>query len=216
MALVLDIETVGQSIEEIPERALDYLFRGLERDRPEPEELEGRRQDLISRFGLDPTTGRVIVIGLVDTEKEAEHVFSADEERELLASFWEWLSANEPECYVSFNGKRFDVPYLNVRSAIHGLSPRVVIPSAPLTTRPHFDVREALEGNDRRRRGSLDYFCAVFGVPSPKSEMDGAAVGQAYEEGRLDEIVRYCLRDCRATAAIYEKLAPFYSNPLRM
>ena len=51
MALVLDIETVGQSIDAVPERALDYLFRGLERDSPEPEELEKRREDLVSRFG---------------------------------------------------------------------------------------------------------------------------------------------------------------------
>ena len=76
MALVLDIETVGQSIDAVPERALDYLFRGLERDSPEPEELEKRREDLVSRFGLDPTTGRVIVIGLVDTDKAKPSMFS--------------------------------------------------------------------------------------------------------------------------------------------
>ncbi len=104
MALVLDIETVGQSIDAVPERALDYLFRGLERDSSEPEELEKRREDLVSRFGLDPTTGRVIVIGLVDTDKEAEHVFWEGDERALLKSFWDWLSANEPERYVTFNG----------------------------------------------------------------------------------------------------------------
>jgi len=40
--------------------------------------------------------------------------------------------------------------------------------------------------------------------------MDGAGVGAAYAEGRLDEIVQYCLKDCRATSAIYERLAPFY------
>ena len=60
MAIVVDIETVGQSVEEIPERALDYLFRGLERDAPDPEELERRRKDLLSRLGLDPTTGRIV------------------------------------------------------------------------------------------------------------------------------------------------------------
>ncbi len=111
---------------------------------------------------------------------------------------------------MTFNGKRFDIPFLNVRSAIHGLTPSKVIPADPLTTRPHFDVREVFEGNDRRRRGSLDYFTAIFAVPSPKSKMDGAKVNDAYAEGRLDDIVQYCLEDCRATAAIYERLAPLY------
>jgi predicted PolB exonuclease-like 3'-5' exonuclease len=40
--------------------------------------------------------------------------------------------------------------------------------------------------------------------------MDGAKVNDAYAEGRLDDIVQYCLEDCRATAAIYERLAPLY------
>ncbi len=209
-SLVLDIETVGQSVEEIPVRALEYLFKNLEREVTDPEDLERRREDMISRFGLDPTTGRVIVIGVVDVETRAETTFADDAETELLSKFWDWLAANGHERYVTFNGKRFDIPFVNVRSAIHGLTPRVVIPADPLTTRPHFDVREVFEGNDRRRRGSLDFFTAIFGVPSPKSKMDGAKVADAYAEGRLDEIARYCLEDCRATAAIYERLAPFY------
>ncbi len=209
-ALVLDIETISQSVEEIPDRALEYLFKSLARDQPDEEELERRREDMISRFGLDPTTGRVIVIGLLDVETRAETVFSDESEVELLAKFWAWLRANEHERYVTFNGKRFDIPFLNVRSAIHGLTPSKVIPADPLTTRPHFDVREVFEGNERRRRGSLDFFTAVFAVPSPKSKMDGAQVNDAYAEGRLDDIVQYCLEDCRATAAIYERLAPLY------
>lgn len=210
-ALVLDIETVSRSVEDIPERALEYLFKSLTRDQPDEEEVEKRREDMISRFGLDPTTGRVIVIGVLDVGTRAETVFADDSEKELLSKFWDWLAANEREPYVTFNGKRFDIPFLNVRSAIHGLAPSKVIPADPLTTHPHFDVREVFEGNDRRRRGSLDYFTAIFGIPSPKSKMDGAQVNDAYAEGRLDDIVQYCLEDCRATAAIYERLAPFYS-----
>jgi len=210
-ALVLDIETVSQSVEEVPDRALEYLFKSLERDRPDEEELKRRREEMISRFGLDPTTGRVIVIGLLDLGTRAETVFSDDSEKELLSKFWDWLAANEHEPYVTFNGKRFDIPFLNIRSAIHGLTPSKAIPADPLTTRPHFDVREVFEGSDRRRRGSLDYFTAIFGVPSPKSKMDGTQVNDVYAEGRLDDIVQYCLEDCRATAAIYERLAPLYT-----
>ncbi len=207
MAIVLDIETIGQPAEEIPERALEYLFRGLERDAPDPVELERRREDLLSRLGLDPTTGRVVCIGVMDTETDFERTFSDADERELLLSFWQWLSTARPSLFVSFNGRRFDVPYLNIRSAIHGIEPAFPI---PLGWSAHFDVREALEGDDKRRRGSLDYFCAVFGVPSPKIEMDGSLVAQAYAEGRITDIERYCLADCRATLALYRRLKVFY------
>ena len=73
-------------------------------------------------------------------------------------------------------------------------------------------MREALEGDDRRRRGSLDYFCAIFGVPSPKTEMDGERVAQVFEEGRIEDIERYCLSDCRATLALYRRLKPFFRS----
>ena len=209
MPIVLDIETIGRPVEEIPERALEYLYRALERDAPDPVELERRREDLLSRLGLDPTTGRVVCIGVIDSETSYERTFSHVEEKELLQSFWHWLDGARPTLFVSFNGRRFDVPYLNIRSAIHGIVPAYPI---PLGSASHFDVREALEGDDKRRRGSLDYFCAIFDVPSPKIEMDGSLVEQTYAEGRMADIERYCLADCRATLALYRRLRPFYAS----
>jgi DNA polymerase elongation subunit (family B) len=128
-ALVLDIETVGQSVDELPKRALDYLFKNLERDAADAEDVERRREDMVARFGLDPTTGRVIVIGLLDVETGSATVFDDDEEKELLSKFWEWLATHEHERYVTFNGKRFDIPFMNIRSALHELAPLVVIPA---------------------------------------------------------------------------------------
>jgi DNA polymerase elongation subunit (family B) len=207
MAIVLDIETVGQKPEEIPERALDYLLQALERDAPDPQDLARRREDLFSRLGLDPTTGRIVCVGTVDAETSEERTFSDPDERALLEAFWRWLESTRPTLFVTFNGRRFDVPYLHIRSAIHGIEPAYPI---PLGWSAHFDVREALEGDDKRRRGSLDYFCAVFGVASPKMEMDGSLVGQAFAEGRIRDIERYCLADCRATLDLYRRLRPFY------
>jgi predicted PolB exonuclease-like 3'-5' exonuclease len=206
----LDVETVGRKVEEIPERALDYLLKALERDQPPPEELDRRREELFARFGLDPTTGRIVCVGIVDVEGAFERAFSDDSERDLLESFWGWYAEARPELVVTFNGKRFDVPFLNLRSAVHGLAPPVVIPAEPQSRSPHFDVREVLEADDRRRRGSLDYFCSIFGLPSPKELMDGSLVEQAWAEGRIEDIERYCLSDCRATAALFLRLKPFY------
>ncbi|HSF14520.1 MAG TPA: ribonuclease H-like domain-containing protein [Vicinamibacteria bacterium] len=204
MEIVLDIETVGQGVEDVPERALEYLYRSLQRDQPDPEELERRREDLVSRFGLDPTTGRVVCVGTFDVETSRERAFVEASERALLESFWQWLSDTRPKLLVTFNGKRFDVPYLEIRSAIHGIEPE-----SSFSSIAHIDLRQTLEGDERRRRGSLDYFCAIFGIPSPKTELDGSRVEEAFGQGRIEEITRYCLEDCRATAALYKRLRPF-------
>lgn len=210
MALVVDIETVGRASWEIPPRVLAYLFRHLERDGEGQEEIEARRQEIIGRFSLDPATGAIICIGLLDTENGHERALYYREEKKLLTAFWDVLGQNPPELFVTFNGKTFDFPFINIRSAILGISPSMPLPMRRHTTEPHFDVREVLAGNDRHRQGNLDYFCAVFDIPSPKEHMDGAAVGEAFRQGRLDEIARYCLADCRATAALYERLRPYY------
>jgi predicted PolB exonuclease-like 3'-5' exonuclease len=210
VALVIDIETVGQSPDDVPPRALDYLYSSLKRDNPSAEEWEERRNDLVGRFSLDPTTGSVVCIGLVDTESGEERALTEGDERELLASFWHWIEKEKPERFVTFNGKSFDFPYINIRSAILEVPPSMPLPIRRFTTHPHFDVREVVAGNERHRRGNLDYFCAIFGIASPKQHLDGARVGQAHKEGRIDAIARYCLDDCHATAALYERLKAYY------
>ena len=210
MALVVDIETVGQGVEDIPPRALESLFRSLPNQAVSKEEVESRKKEMIDRFGLDPTTGRIVCIGLLDAESETKEAYYGTDERVLLTSFWEYLDRNRPELFVTFNGKSFDFPYINIRSAILEISPTIPLPIRRFKTGSHFDIREVLAGNERHRRGSLDYFCAVFGIPSPKTELDGSQVGQAFEEERLDEIGRYCIADCLATARLYQKLKAFY------
>jgi 3'-5' exonuclease len=210
MPLVVDIETVAQSVDEIPDRALEILFRGLERGEASQEEIEAQRRDLIDRFGLDPTTGRIVCIGLVETETVREQAFYGTDERVLLRLFWEYLDRSRPELFITFNGKSFDFPYINLRSAILEIEPSVPLPTRRYTTRPHFDVREVLAGDDRRRKGTLDYFCAIFGIPSPKEELDGSQIGEAFQNGRYEAISRYCLADCQATAALYHRLERFY------
>jgi len=210
MALVVDIETVGRSVDEIPDRALEILFRSLGRMEGSEEEMEARRREMIERFGLDPTTGRIVCIGLLEVESTRKEAYYGTDEKVLLRSFWEYLDRNRPGLFVTFNGKSFDFPYINMRSAILEISPSIPLPTRRYSTSPHFDVREVLAGDDRHRRGTLDYFCAVFGIPSPKAELDGSQIDEAFRNGRHQEIGRYCLADCQATAALYERLKAFY------
>jgi DNA polymerase elongation subunit (family B) len=210
MPLVIDIETVGQKVEGIPSRAVEILFRSLQRMEGSEEDVEARKQEMIGRFGLDPTTGHIVCIGLLDVERDKEEAFYGTDEKVILQSFWEFLGKARPRLFVTFNGKSFDFPYINIRSAILEIPPTMLLPTRRYSADPHFDVREVLAGDDRHRRGSLEYFCEIFGIASPKGQMDGSQVGEAFEQGRLEEIARYCLADCRATAALYQRLKPYY------
>ena len=202
--VIVDIETVAQHKQGIPERALEILFRNVE--------SEDDRKEMEDRFALDPCTGRIICIGVYWLEVDRSRVYYDSEEGELLANFWSDLAQIRPTRFVTFNGKSFDFPYINVRSAILGVpSPRDMrLDTRRFATDKHFDVREALTNYDRYRKGTLEFFCEVFGVPSPKDGIDGSQVGDYFEQGRLDEIAQYCLADCKATGELYRRIRPYF------
>ncbi|MEE9265015.1 MAG: hypothetical protein V3V11_11235, partial [Vicinamibacteria bacterium] len=91
MALVIDIETVGQGQADIPPRALDILLRSLRHQEGSEEEVEARKKEMVDRFGLDPTTGRIVCIGLLDAESETKEAYYGTDERVVLTSFWEYV-----------------------------------------------------------------------------------------------------------------------------
>lgn len=202
--LVVDIETVGQDPDAISPRALEILTAGAADD--------AAREAVLERMGLDPSTGRIVCIGVHWIEVDRSRAYCQSDEMELLSNFWSDLAQIRPTRFVTFNGKSFDFPFINIRSAILGVPiPRdLLLDTRRFSTDRHFDVREVLTNFDRYKKGTLEYFCQVFGVASPKDGMDGSQVEAYFKQGRLDEIARYCLDDCRATGELYLRLRPYY------
>jgi DNA polymerase elongation subunit (family B) len=201
--LVVDIETVGQDPETIPARAREILL---------DVETDEERTKVLDCLGLDPCTGRIICIGVYWIELDKSRAYCHADERELLANFWNDMGQIRPQKYVTFNGKSFDFPYINIRSAINGVPvPRdIVLDTRRFSTERHFDVREVVTNYERYRKGTLEFFCEIFGVPSPKNGINGKNVGEYFKAGKLDEIAKYCLGDCKATGELYMKLRNYY------
>src|SRR4030095_6606069 len=77
-------------------------------------------------------------------------------------------------------------------------------------TEPHCDLADQLtfygvSGRDgAARKFNLDFYCKVFGVPSPKAAgITGMDVGTLIAEGRHREIAEYCLREVKATVELH-------------
>ena len=202
--LVVDIETVAQDTGSIPPRALEILMAKAED--------EAAREAIAERMGLDPCTGRIVCIGVYWIEMDRSRAYCQSDERELLSNFWSDLVQIRPTRFITFNGKSFDFPYINIRSAILGvMAPRdLLLDTRRFATDRHFDVREALTNYDRYKKGTLEFFCQIFGVASPKDGMDGSMVGEYFRQGRLDEIAEYCLADCKATGELYRKIRHYH------
>ena len=217
--VVFDIETVG-----LPWLDLDPMLReALTRGAAGGEEYRTKKE----WRSLSPYASRVVVIAMqnpdsgqgkvwYEAEGERQESRSADglferigtTEAGMLAEFWETLSRFDR--VVSFNGRSFDGPFLSVRSAAHGVRPSKNLSGYRYSVGEHLDLLEILTFHGAVRAPmvpTLHAACLTFGIPSPKSaEMHGHAVGEAYREGRLTEILDYCRRDVEATCALFRKL----------
>ncbi len=219
--LVIDIETVGLPWEELDPYVREYLIKGLTDEGAE----ETRRAG-----GLSPFRGKIVAIGVINiedgrscalyevpgqtevsTDRSGLRTYISGTEKQILERFWTFFDSNSR--FISFNGRQFDGPFLMIRSAIHGVVPKRDLVGYRYGFHPNCDLREALNffgtTNSKQFKFNLDLACKTFGVQTSKSEgIDGRSVETWYRAGRHREIAEYCLEDVRATAELYDKLAP--------
>lgn len=218
--LVIDIETVGIPWEEHDPYVREYLIKGLS---------DGDAEEAKRSGGLSPFRGRIIAIGVINiddgrscafyevpgqldarVEKAGLRTTISGTEKQILEKFWDWFESDSR--FITFNGRQFDGPFLMIRSAIHGITPKRDLVGQRYELHPNCDLREVLNffgtPNPRQYKFNLDLACKAFGVETSKGEgLDGRSVETWYRAGRHREIAEYCMDDVRATAELYEKLA---------
>ena len=227
MALVFDIETVGEDWGALDETTRDVLTRWIRKESRDEGEYEAGLEDLKNGLGFSPLTGFIVAIGALDTEsgkgavyycapgakpKEAQErgiKLKPLEEKEMLEQFWKVAaSVNE---FVSFNGRSFDAPFLALRSLVHGVRPtKDLLSNRYLSLQrgcAHIDLQDQLTFyGAMRKRPSLHLFCRALGIESPKSDgVKGDDVAALYKAGEYERIARYNAGDLFATAALYER-----------
>jgi DNA polymerase elongation subunit (family B) len=219
--LAVDIETVGKDWEEFDEETQKYLMNRGRKDTTEAE--------VIDRLSLNPGTGRIVAIGMwrpeeskggVLLEEDSDDKVSeeweslADQEMiyrgseaEILREFWRYVAQSVGRL-VTYNGRSFDGPFLTLRSALLGVEPSRSFSPYRYSFSRHCDLAEVISFFGARGLESLDFWCRQAGIESPKKGLDGSKVGEAYENGEIEKIGRYCLEDARATAELFKTLKP--------
>jgi uncharacterized protein YprB with RNaseH-like and TPR domain len=214
--LFLDIETVPafHAYSDVPDEWKKLwdkkaLIIGKDKD-DTPESLYGRA-------GIYAEFGKIICIS-VGYLKKAEgkeqfriKSFSGHDEKILLQNFAELLNKHfcKPECRLcGHNGKEFDFPWIARRMVIHGLNLPVLLDTSgkkPWET-THLDTMEMWKFGDYKNHTSLNLLAALFGIPTPKDDIDGSQVHKVYyEEKNLERIVTYCQKDVLTVVQLLKK-----------
>ena len=138
-----------------------------------------------------------------------------DPEPELIRRFYDLLDKHIPQL-VSWNGGGFDLPVLNYRALIHGVTAAKFWDWGDddrdfkwnsylgrYHTR-HLDLMDVLAMYQPRANAGLDAMARMCGFPG-KLGMDGSAVHAAVAAGRLEEVRRYCETDVMNTLLVYQR-----------
>lgn len=224
--LVFDIETVGESWDELDATTQHVLSRWVERSSKTDAEKELHMHDLKDGLGFSPLSGKVIAIGVYDIERKqgavyytgmgtendevvGEYILKQRTEKEMLEDFWE--GAKSYDTFVTFNGRGFDVPFLLHRSVAHNVMPSCNLMEGRYLYQQksvrHVDLLDQLTFYGATfRKPSLHLFCRAYGIESPKSEgVQGDDVALLFQQQQFQDIARYNARDVQATSELYEK-----------
>jgi predicted PolB exonuclease-like 3'-5' exonuclease len=140
-----------------------------------------------------------------------------DDEKVLIQAFFDLIEKYTPQL-VSWNGSGFDLPVLHYRAlANHIAAPRYweMGESQEADSRDfkwnnyisryhmrHLDMMDLLAKFNGRANAPLDGLAKLCGFPG-KMGMDGSQVWPAYQDGKIDDIRRYCETDVVNTYLMY-------------
>ena len=138
--------------------------------------------------------------------------FAGDDEVKLLSDFASLLArfcTSREHTLCGHNIKEFDIPYICRRMVIHGIAlPSVLNISGKKPWEIQFiDTLELWKFGDYKNYTSLKLLTAVFGIPTPKDDIDGSQVAEVYyKNDDLPRIITYCQKDVLATAQVWLKM----------
>ena len=214
--LFLDIETVPQypSYDDLSEIEKELWMRKAEHLKKSDSDTPST---IYNRAGIYAEFGKIICISTgffsqADGSKQFRIKSFFGDEKILLNYFAKLLNGhfNRPQHLLcAHNGKEFDFPFLSRRMLINGIN----IPSMLDTSgkKPwevqHLDTMELWKFGDYKSFTPVSLLAHVFGIESPKDDIDGSMVWFVYwKEKNLDRIVTYCQKDVLTVAQILLKM----------
>jgi len=213
--LVFDIETVPDvaGIRRIHDIAADVDDRGV---------LDWFAQRRRAATGSDFTPlhlQQIVAIACALRDVAGIRVWSigelGDPEPELIRRFFDGIEKYTPQL-VSWNGSGFDLPVLNHRALIHGVTAskywdwgdddrefRFNNYLSRFHTR-HLDLMDVIAQFQPRAGAGLDAIARLCGFPG-KVGMDGGEVAASVAAGRLHDVRAYCECDVLNTYLVYQR-----------
>ncbi len=204
--VTLDIETVADEalVSAVDGVASRPYREQLSRLLAERRARSGGRSDFLPLPYHRPVVACVLEAEERDGGLRATDLASWTDRREPEAAFlrrtWQRLAGRT---LVTFHGRGFDLPVLELRSLKHGVpAPRWFQEARDAEATAHLDLLELLSNSRAAPTAPLDLYAKLLGLPG-KEDVAGTDVQAMYAEGALDRIAAYCMTDVVQTWLLF-------------
>lgn len=172
----------------------------------------------VSKAALEIDLGRICAIGWMLEGRDVEpHVMVCPDEaseRNALIELWReiLLPTDAQRKIVSFNGLRFDLPYIMRRGQYLDL--RMPFLSVDKYRSPHLDLLAKLSFGMKEHEHSLMFYAKRFGlsIPEGAAEVDGSMIQGLVNEGSWEAIRAHCASDVLLTHQLASRLGYLESS----
>ncbi len=215
--LVVDIESVvdGRLVQRVryPDEPALTPAAAVARLRAQLLETSGGKSDFIPHTYHLPIS---VAIAKVDAHGALMEVRTLDRPRfrpQVIArSFWKGWQTHGHPTLVTFNGRFFDIPVMELAAFRYGLAvPSWFTTSGPSYQQPrnrynvqaHLDLQDAVSNFGAVTvSGGLNLCAQLLGKPG-KLDTKGSMVQELWEQGERERIDDYCMCDCLDTYFVF-------------
>lgn len=213
--LVLDIETVPQypayeEMNDLWKKLWDLKVKNIVNETTSSAVL-------YERAGFYAEFAKIVCISVgifakgEDRTKFRVKTFIGYDEKKILSDLTELMDKSfyrEEHCVCAHNGNNFDFPFIARRCVVNQVKIPYILDNS--NKKPWevqcIDTMDMWRFGDYKNFTSLELLASIFGIDTPKDEMDGSQVWKAfYLEKDLDKIKTYCQKDVVTVAQILLK-----------
>lgn len=216
MNIILDIETLPTADPTVRDQLAARIKPSAAMKKAETiakweaEEKPAAIDEAVAKTALDGTYGRLAVLGLMFDDEPLAIDATCGTEKWMLESLMRQIdkrvTASSRPLWIGHNIHGFDLPFLWKRCVIHQVRPSPWLPFGVKAWSERIADTMLMWDDSRERRISLDALCRVLGVTTPKGDLDGSKVAEAWNAGRHEDVIAYCMADVDATRKCWKRM----------
>jgi 3'-5' exonuclease len=205
---------------EIMKRIITIDIETLPINAPIESNLFWENEEGFRKTSLDGALGRILCIGFYEKNEFGENIshgcfgwnevtqtFETDEAK-FLQDFWDFMSNFnlKNDLIIGHNILSFDLPFIVKRSRVLGVAETVNFDFYKYQKYPIYDTMLHWDCWVYKKEGStsLHKLAYAFGLTSPKEELDGSKVYDAFLAGEFLKLKNYCMDDVRTTHQVWQ------------